>query len=145
MARYSTGGRSAAGSTTLPIASLYAIAAVAGRIREISVTNTTTTAVALRLTRLTSTGTQGTALTETGHDPISVAASCTGFNTHSVAPTLGGDLGYNVLLGAASGSAWVWTFGDTGLAFPVGTGNGIGIIVATGTGQVCDFGFVWDE
>lgn len=146
MARYSTGGRSSAGSTTLPIASLYNTAAVAGQILEIGVFNTTTSAVALKLIRVTTAGTQGTGLTETAHGATAVAASLTGFNTHSVAPTLGGDLGYNVTLGAAIGSGVIWTFGGNGLSTgPIGTGNGVGILVATGTGQVCDFWFTWTE
>lgn len=146
MARYSAGARTGAGSTTLPIISLYAAAAVNFRIREIGVTNTTTTAVAIKLIRLTSTGTQGTALTETSHDSSAVASSCQAFNSHSVAPTLGGDLGYNFILGAAAGAAVIWTFGgDVGINCPVGVANGVGIIVATGTGQICDAYIVWDE
>jgi hypothetical protein len=146
MARYSAGARTSAGSTTLPIISLYAAAAVDGHIREIGVTNTTVTAVALKLIRLTSTGTQGAALTETSHDPAGAASSCQAFNTHSANPTLGGDLGYNVTLGAAIGSGVIWTFGgDLGLMIPTGVANGLGVIVATGTGQICDAWIVWEE
>lgn len=136
---------SGAGSTTLPIGSLYAAAAVNFRLREVVVWNTTTTAVALKIVRLSTTGTQGTALTEVGHDSSSVAPSCAAFNTHSVLPTLAGDI-YPITLGAAIGSGAIITFGgDVGVNVNVGTGNGIGIIVATGTGQICDFGFVWEE
>jgi hypothetical protein len=39
----------------------------------------------------------------------------------------------------------IWTFGDSGIVVPVGTVEAVAIIVATGTGQVCDFYFVWDE
>lgn len=146
MARYSMGTRTGAGSTTLPVISLYAAASVNFRIREIGVSNTTTTAVALKLVRLSTTGTQGAGLTESPLDGTSIAASCTGFTTHTVAPTIANDLGYNVTLGAAAGSGWIWTFNnDTGLNVTVGTGNGIGVIVATGTGQVLDAYFVWDE
>jgi hypothetical protein len=147
MARYSAGARSAgAGSTTLPIGSLYAAAAVNFRLREIGVFNTTATACALKLVRLSTAGTQGSGLTESPHDASSVAASCTAFNTHTVAPTIANDLGYNASLGAAIGSGIIWTFGgDTGINVNVGTGNGVGIIVATGTGQICDFWFMWDE
>lgn len=146
MARYSTGARTSAGSTTLPIISLYSSASVNGQIVEIGVVNTTATAVALKLTRLTTAGTQGTGLTETIHETVSGAAGCTGFNTHTVAPTLGGDLGYNIVLGGAVGSAVIWTFGGRNLSTgAAGTGNGIGVIVATGTGQVCDSWIVWEE
>lgn len=144
MARYSTGARTLAGSTTLPIISLYCTATVNFSIVEIGVFNTTATAVALKLTKLTTAGTQGTALTETGHEAASGTPNCTAFNTHTGAPTLL-DIGYNITLGAAAGAGVIWTFGDKGLISPVGVANGVGIIVATGTGQVCDAYIVWDE
>src|SRR4051812_22350225 len=145
MARFSTGARTSAGSTTLPIISLYAAASVNFHIVEIGVFNTTATAVALKLTKLTTAGTQGAGLTETAHDETGAGASCTAVNTHTVAPTLGGDLGYNITLGAAVGSGVIWTFGSRGISVPAGTANGVGIIVATGTGQVCDGWFAWEE
>ena len=144
MARYSAGVRTGAGSTSLPIISLYAAAAVGGTIREIGVFNTTTTAVAIEVVRLSTTGTQGAGLTEAEHDPPQATASCTGFTTHTVTAT-STSLGYRTVLGAAIGSGIIWTFGDTGLRIEVGTGNGIGVQVATGTGQVCDAYIVWDE
>lgn len=145
MARYQAGARTGAGSTTLPIISLYAAAAVAPKIREIGIFNATNTQIELRLVRMTSQGTPGTGLTESKHDPDSVAASGTAFATHSVAPTLGDDLSYRGTLGAAIGAAVIWTFGDSGLRIPIGTGNGIGVIVETGTGQVTQSYIVWDE
>lgn len=146
MARYSCGAKAAgAGSTTLPIGSLYAPAAIAPKIREVGVFNTTVVAFDIKLVRLTTTGTQGTGLTETVHDPDSAAAGATGFNTHTANPTLGGDLGYRASIGAAIGAGVIWTFGDSGLRIPIGTGNGIGIIIENGTGQVAQFYFVWDE
>jgi hypothetical protein len=146
MARYSAGILSAAGSTTLPLASLYAAAAVGAKLREVGVTNTTTTAVAVKLVRLTTAGTS-TAITPVGkHDPDSATASCTPRGTHSsTPPTLGDDLGYRTSLGAAIGAGVIWTFGDQGLRIPVGTANGIGVIVENGTGQACQIDFVWDE
>ena len=146
MARYSAGTRSAgAGSTTLPVGSLYAAAAVRAKIREIGVFNTTTTAVAINLRRLTTAGTQGADLTESKHDSDSVAASSTAVGTHTVGPTLGDDLGYRAALGAAVGAGVIWTFGDDGLVIEPGVANGIGILVATGTGQILDWYVVWDE
>jgi hypothetical protein len=69
----------------------------------------------------------------------------TAANTHTVAPTLV-DMGFRTTLGAAVGSAFVWTFGgDVGLNCAVGTTNGLGIYIPTGTGQVLDFYFVWAE
>lgn len=145
MARFSVEGRSAgAGSATLPLASLYAGASGGGRLREVGIINTTPTALVVGLARLSTTGTQGAALTEAKQDPNSGPALCEAFNTHTVAPTLAA-LGYRFDLGAAVGAAVVWTFADSGLVIPVGTANGIGIYIPSGTGQVCDFYFVWDE
>lgn len=146
MARYSAGALTTAGSTLLPLISLYSAASVGAKIREIGVTNTTSTAVALKLVRLTSTGTQGAGLTEGKHDPDSGSASCTAFNTHSANPSLGDDLGYRTVLGAAVGAAFVWTFwSDTGLRIPVGVTSGIGVIVENGTGQPIQAYLTWDE
>lgn len=146
MPRYSAGVRTGAGSTTLPIISIYAAAAVGCRVREIGVFNTTATAVALHVVRLAATGTQGAGQVEAKHDPASAAAGCTVFTTHTVDPTSGViDLGYRTTLGAAVGSGVIWTFGDSGLVLPVGTTSGIGVIVSTGTGQVCDAYVVFDE
>lgn len=145
MARYSAGAKTTAGSTLLPIISLYSAAAVGPKIREIGVFNTTSTPVDLKLVRLTSQGTPGAGLTEGKHDPDSAAASCTAFTTHSAGPTLGDDLGYRGSLGAAIGAAVIFTFGDSGLRASVGTSNGIGVIVENGTGQACQAYIVWDE
>jgi hypothetical protein len=144
VARFGIGARTTAGSTTLPIISLYSSATVNPHVLEIGVSNTTATAVALKLVKLTTTGTQGTALTEGSLDTGAFTSSCQAFNTHSVAPTAV-DIGYNVTLGAAIGSGWIWTFGEFGIAIPAGTGNGIGVLVATGTGQACDAYLVWSE
>lgn len=146
MARYTAGALTTAGSTTLPVISLYSSASVGAKIREIGVTNTTSTAVALKLVRLTTTGTQGAGLTEGKHDPDSATAACTAFNTHSGNPTLGDDMGYRTHLGAAVGAAFVWTFwSDSGLRIPTGTANGVGVIVENGTGQPVQAYIVWDE
>lgn len=145
MARFNSGARAAgAGSTTLPSGSIYAGASVNGLLREIGVFNTTTTAVAIALYRLTTTGTRGSALTVSKHR-VNTTPTCTTYNTHTVAPTLGNDLGYRAVLGAAAGSGVIWTFGDAGLEVTLGTSNGVGIVIAAGTGQVLDYYFVWDE
>lgn len=133
-----------AGSTTLPIASLYATAGCTPRIVEIGVWNTTATAVALSLKRLTTAGTQGSGITETNENDSAAVPVATVFDTHTVAPSLGGVL-RNCILGAAVGSGMVWTFAETGVIIPSGTGNGIGIIPTTGTGQICDVYFSWIE
>lgn len=145
MARYTAGGVSAgAGSTTLPLMSIYAVASVGFTLRECGVFNTTATAVQVKLCRLSTAGTPGSAITPGKYNPDSVAASATPFNTHTVTGT-NTDLGYRTELGAAVGAGVIWTFGDLGIRCSVGTGNGIGVIIDAGTGQVCEIYFVWDE
>jgi hypothetical protein len=145
MARFSVGVKTTAGSTTLPIISLYNSASVVGKLREVGAFNTTNTAVDLKLTTMTTQGTPGTGLTEANYDSGSAAAACTAFTTHTVGPTLGVDLGYRASLGAAVGAGVIWTFGDTGIRVAAGTANGIGVIVENGTGQACQAYLVWDE
>ncbi len=144
MARFSVGGRTGAGSATLPIISLYAAAAVGGAIREIGVFNTTAVAVALKLSRLDTAGTKPAALTDGEYDQDGPVASCTVHLTHTVGPTIDEEF-RRVTLGAAIGSGIIWTFGDKGLIVPVGVANGIGLVVAVGTGQVCDAYIDWEE
>ncbi len=148
MARYSAGVRTGAGSTILPVISLYgASGSGRGFVREIGVCNTTAVAVALKIVRLTNTGTQGAGLVEALHESGGRAALLTAFTTHSGDPTTGViDMGYCATLGAAIGAAYIWTFGDTGLEIPPNDATeGIGVIPATGTGQVLDAYMVWDE
>jgi len=147
MARYTVGGvASIAGSSSLPIVSLYASAAVNPRLREVHFFNTTSTGgFVIALCRLSTTGTRGSALTPVAFDGTGVAASCTAYNGHTVAPTLV-DLGLRKRMGAAVGDAVIWTFNnDVGITVGVGTGNGLGLYVPTGTGQICDYVLVWDE
>lgn len=145
MARYSSGILTAAGSATLPIFSVYAIASRRGILREIGIFNTTATAVALNLQRLTTTGTKPAALTEGLWNNDGPPGGMTFHGTHTVAPTLGDDLGFRVVLGAAIGSGVIWTFGDEGIVIPAGTANGVGVIVENGTGQACQGYAVWGE
>lgn len=145
MARFSAGATSTNGGTAArPIGSIYSAAATRGTIREIGLFNTTDVAAAFRIVRLTAQGTPGTGLTEDEQDPDASPPLCTAFNSHSADATVGNDTGYRVQLGAAKGSGIVFTFGASGLVMVVGTANGIGIL-PIGTGQVCEFYFVWDE
>jgi hypothetical protein len=146
MARYTVSAVTTAGSTTLPLISLYGGTTVRPRIREIHLFNTTATAVFLKVVRVTTTGTVGTALTEMPlvfEDP---AALTTGFNTHSVAPTITtGDI-WRGSLGAAVGSGVILTFPDPGgLTIPMVANAGIAVVVSTGTGQAVDATIIWDE
>jgi len=147
MARYSAEVTTGAGSTTLPIMSLYAPAGNRLIVREVGVFNTTTTAVVvgLKLVRLASTGTQGAAITPTLFDPGSPAATGNPRTTHTVAPTLGTDIAA-MPVGAAIGAGTILTFyGEgNGLVIAAGTANGIGIL-PLGVGQVCTAHIIWDE
>lgn len=148
MARYSIVGRTTNSPTaTLPGASLYAAAAVAPKVKEIGIYNTAATACVISVNRLTTAGTQGSGITaQKVGDTDVVAASSGGFQSHTgTPPTLGAEL-VRCDLAAAIGSAMVWTFPDDDpLRIPTGTGNGIGFLCPTGTGQVLDFYIVFVE
>lgn len=145
MPTYTAGVLTTAGSTTLPIAALVGTAAVRPKIREIGVFNTTGTAVAVKLCRLSTAGTPGTAATvDKSSDPEGSAAVASLRNTYtSTAPTIT-DAGYRAQLGAASGSGVVWTF-PSGLAIPAIAAAGVGVVVESGTGQACEVYFSWEE
>lgn len=149
MARFSAAWRTAgAGSTTLPIASLYATAAVRPRLVEVGVFNSTTTAVVIALRKFTTTGTQGSTITALAEDDPAQAAVATAKDTHTVTPTISTGAYRVAALGAAIGSGIIWTFGGgktPGLVIGNTTGDGIGLIVHTGTGQICDISLTWDE
>lgn len=145
MARYSIAGRATVvGTAARAIASLFAASGSGGRLREVGVSNTTTTAVAVALARFTAATNVGAGLTEAKHDPNSPAAAMTGFAGHTGDGTAG-DILAQTTLGAAAGAGIIWTFGDNGLVIPAGTANGVGILIPTGTGQICDYYFIWDE
>lgn len=145
MSRYTVSAVTTAGSTTLPIISLYGGTTVRPRLAELHLFNTTATSVFLKLVRVTTTGTQGTALTEMPMVPEDPAAIATAFNTHSVAPTITtGDL-WRGSLGAAIGSGVILTFPGQGLVIPATANAGLAVVVATGTGQAVDATLIWDE
>ncbi len=144
MSRFSAGFRTSAGSTILPIASLYAVAGNGCVLREVHIFNTTVTEVALKLSRLDSAGTKPAAVVDAEYVQNAPVATCLAHNTHTVGPTIDEEFA-RTILGAAIGSGVIWTFGADGLVIPLGVANGIGIVVATGTGQVCDVSLVWDE
>jgi hypothetical protein len=144
MARHTVAGRSTVAGTSLrAIASVFSVAATGFNLREVGVFNTTTTAVAVSLVRFTNATGVGAALTEVDFDAAKPAV-CTGFAGHTADGAVGSPLRY-ASLGAAIGSGVIWTFGDSGILIPVGTANGIGIICPTGTGQILDYYYEWDE
>ncbi len=150
MPRFSAGVLTGAGTSLRPMISVYSAAGSTGVLREVGVFNTTATAVAIMLTRLTTTGTQGAGLTEARHNPKKPPALCTAFTSHTADATLGDDLGYRAVLGASVGSGVIWTFGDDGIAIGEpdaveAVTNGIGVILENGTGQACQAYLIWDE
>jgi hypothetical protein len=150
MARYSAAFRSAgAGSATLPLGSLYASTTVRPLLVEVGVFNSTALAVVVALVKLSAgTGTRGATVTAQYEDDDSQSAIAGVFNTHTVAPTTISTAIRQATLGAAVGSGVIWTFGGgktAGLVIPNLTTAAIGIIIPTGTGQVCDISFTWDE
>lgn len=145
MGRYSAGVLTSAGSTTLPIISIYGAVNKGGKVREIGITNTTTTAFAVKLVRLNTTGLPGTGLAESLHDMLGASPNCLTYTTHTgAAPALGDDLGYRASIGAAVGAGVIWTFGDTGITIGASP-NGVGVIVENGTGQAAQAYICWDE
>jgi hypothetical protein len=147
MGRYAVGTRSAgAGSTTLAVGSVFAGANNEFKLVEVGAFNTTATACSIALRRWTALGTQGAGLTEIPYNPDISAATATGYDTHTVTGTITGGEFARASLGAAIGSGVIWTF-DRGasIIIPKGTGNGIAIMVGTGTGQILDWYMIWDE
>lgn len=146
MSRFASGGLTTAGSTTLPLASLYGAATGRVFITKIGIFNTTSTAVALKLVRLTTAGTRPTAWTAASISMEDTAtAVALAYGTHTVAPTLGADLGYRWQLGAAVGSGVVETWPDRVLTITATANAGIGLIVENGTGQPVQFYVEWGE
>lgn len=150
MARYMVGAKTTNGGTVIsagngrPAISLYNVASVQFKLRELGAFNTSNTASDLQFVKATTTGTQGTALVEVKYDDTSVTPSATGFNAHSADAALV-DGGYRASLGAAIGAGVIWTFGDTGIKVPAGTTNGVGVNPENGTGQALQAYLVWDE
>ncbi len=148
MPRCSAGVKSTAGSTTLPLFSVFSSPTVELQAVEFGVFNTTVTAFDVKLCRITSgPGTVGAGLTEAClSNPLYVPAA-QAFTTHSAgAPTLV-DLGYRASIGAAIGAGVVFTFGGSGVevAAAAGTVNGLCVVVENGTGQAAQCYAIWDE
>jgi hypothetical protein len=145
MARVSAGGRT--GSALTAAFGPQLVPGVTTQdliLREVGIFNTTTTGCAVGIARTTTQGTAGAALTEVNeshqnHTIIGVAT-----NIASGATVVGGVV-RQASLGAAIGSGVIWTFGDQGLIIPGSTTLGVTIICPTGTGQIVDFYFVFDE
>lgn len=144
--RASIAGRATiAGTNLLPLVSLYSAATGRPRIREVGLTNSTSTALVAALVRLTTTGTQGAGLSEICWDDPTRTPNATGFAGHTVGPTITAGVIRQGDIGAAIGSGIVWSFGGNGLEITEGVANGVGIIVPVGTGQILDYWVDWEE
>lgn len=142
--RHSIAGRATViGTAARAMASLFAIASVGAKVREVGVFNTTAIALSVALVRFTNATGVGAGLTEADYDQAN-PAQCTGFAGHTADGAIG-QVFRQASIGAAIGAGVIWTFGDSGLLIPVGTTNGIGIITPNGTGQLCDYYIDWDE
>jgi hypothetical protein len=142
--RVYSGGRGSAASTSLRGPSLMAAANVPINLVECGVFNTTATAFAVALMRVTTAGTRTGSLTEVPEDTdhTVLADVATG---HSADAAVTGGPYVQASIGAAIGAGVIWTFGKSGLRVPAGTANGFLLALPTGTGQIFDFYFVWEE
>lgn len=146
MAKYSAGAlATGAGTTTLPTMTLYSTASVGPKIREISVFNSTSTACVYELVTFSTAGTQGASIGTPGlWDPGQGAAACAlKHASSSTAPTVAQRLGILFPLAATVGAGVVRPLPD--LAISLGTGNGFGLLVHAGTGQLCYIDVTWIE
>jgi hypothetical protein len=146
MARFHISGvATVVGTSARAIASLFAPATGKGIIREISCSNTTSTAVIVGVIRFSAATNVGAGLTEAEYDTGGNVPLCTGFAGHTADGTTSGGAIDVFQLGAAVGSGIVWTYGGDGLIVPEGTANGVGIYIPSGTGQICTYRITWDE
>lgn len=143
--RCSVAGRSTvAGTTVRAIASLFGTSNKAVRLREVGVFNTTSTAVAVALVRFTNATGVGAGLTEVVWDSDDAPPVITAFAGHTADGAVGSPI-RQATLGGVAGSGVIWTFGEGGIETDPGTANGIGIICPTGTGQILDWYYDWEE
>lgn len=148
MPRFAAGAKTAAGSTILPLISVWSSVNAQPNIREIGLFNTVGTAVDVKLVRLSSgPGTVGAGLVETPLDNPSAVSGGMAFTTHTAGTITQADAGYRATLGAFAGAGVIWTFGGEGLEIlpAAGTVNGIGVVIENGTGQALQAYYVWDE
>jgi hypothetical protein len=149
MARFTIAGiSSAAATSTLPAVTLAGASTGGGRLREVGIFNTTTTAFYASLRQFSTAGTRGSAVSSIkwGATAGPASALCTGADANtSTAPTLVSGTLRIATIPAAIGGGVIWTFGDSGLELPAGTANMFGILCPSGTGQVFTYYMDWDE
>jgi hypothetical protein len=148
--RFAIGGiASAVATATLPAVTLYAGANAGGRVREVGLFNNTATEFFASLRKFSTAGTRGAGLDEFQLDSAvsaSATANCSGADAStSTPPTLVAGTPRIAALPGAIGGGVIWTFPDNGLVIPPGTGNGIGILCPSGTGQLFTYYIEWEE
>lgn len=146
MSRYSGAWKTAgAGTTALPMASLYATAGVRPRVKEVGVFNSTATAFDVALRRATTVGGTHTGREELYMNDPAQTALATLFDTDSgTAPTITAGNIRVASLPAAIGGGVIWTFGGDGLVIPNTTGDGL-VIIGLASPQICTVYFEWEE
>lgn len=142
--RYSGSVQSVADSVTLPAASVYAGSDIDSRLMEVHAFNTSSTECFYNLIRLDTAGTKPSAVDDAPYHPGGPAAGGGVHGTHTVAPTLD-EIFERLVFGAAIGAGVILTFGKEGLLIPKGIANGIGLVLESGTLQLLNVTFVWEE
>lgn len=144
--RYTAGILTGAGSTTLPLIALVGASTIRPHVFEIGLFNTSAVAVALKLVRLSTAGTPGSAASAIlQHTPEDTGPVAHVYGTYTGSAPTATDAGYRCVLGAVAGSGVIWTFADPGLIIPATTAAGVGVVVENGTGQACQGYVVWME
>lgn len=129
--------------TSLRGPSLAAAAASGVILREVGITNTsTTTECRVGLQRITAVGSGGTALTEADWNPNLTDTQATAANTPTADHTAGDKIRMTTLGALAT---IIWVFAGPGFVITEGTSNGVAIYLPGGTAQVVDFWFDWEE
>lgn len=141
---HSSAGRATVVGTSLrSIATLYATSTFGARVREIGICNFAAVAATFALAEFGATTNRGTVKTAVNEDLN--PTQCAVYDGHTADGASVGVPFRQITLPAAVGATMVWTFSEGGFQIPIGTANGLGIIVPSGTGQLVDFWFKWEE
>jgi hypothetical protein len=132
-----------AGTTVRPIFGVLATTAVAPKLREIGLFNTTTTSCVYELVSISG-GTPGATVTAYAQDLGAAATPIALAKQLWTADGTATKTGYRIVCGAAIGSGAILSFGDNGVRPALSATIGLGL-VPVGTGQICEVYFVWDE
>jgi len=130
------------GTSVRGIVSVFSTASFGFRLRQIALYNTTSTACTYAAVRFTNATGVGAGLTEVTHDIN--PPQCTAFAGHTSDGTVGSP--FDVFeLPAAIGGGIIMPYDGAGILSPIGTANGIGIILLSGTGQILRYKLTWEE